>query len=70
VLDRSGLKAMLDRPEGAFDSQLHRNGMETAVSLDAWFDRYRLRLARPNAKNSGPPWLRTGNRVLAELRPA
>lgn len=33
------------RPDGAFDSQLHRNGMETAVSLDAWFEHYRLRLA-------------------------
>lgn len=45
VLDRRGLEAMLERPEGSFDSQLDRNGMETAVSLDAWFDRYRLRLA-------------------------
>lgn len=44
VIDRGGLEVMLDEPAGSFGSQLQRNGMETAVSLDLWLSRYGLTL--------------------------
>lgn len=44
VIDRRGLETMLDEPDGTFDSQLGRNGMETAVGLDTWLSRYGLTL--------------------------
>ncbi len=42
VVDAAALARLLDRPEGHFDTQLRRNGMETALYLDAWMDRYAL----------------------------
>lgn len=40
VVDATALTRLLDRPQGYFDTQLRRNGMETALFLDAWMSRY------------------------------
>ncbi|MBZ4322017.1 asparagine synthase (glutamine-hydrolyzing) [Streptomyces huiliensis] len=45
VVDAAGLARLLERPEGYFDTQLRRNGMETALNLDAWMRRYEVALA-------------------------
>ncbi|MFC9125307.1 asparagine synthase (glutamine-hydrolyzing) [Streptomyces sp. NPDC057099] len=40
IVDAGQLGRMLDLPLGHFDTQLHRNGLETALYLDRWMREY------------------------------
>ncbi|GLF97024.1 asparagine synthase (glutamine-hydrolyzing) [Streptomyces yaizuensis] len=42
VVDGPGLARLLEQPDGWFDTQLRRNSLETALSLDLWMREHHL----------------------------